>query len=412
VLTWVAVVHDVLAKLDELAVAGDQKAEQRMQAFRQAVLRGDLSASLDFKRKILELARDEFELFGTLAYKDLRRLQEDRNRCAHPAMIDDELDYQPPPELARCHVVNAVEHLLRQAPIRGKAALNRLQSDLDRTYFPESVESLADHLSHGPLANHARVCCDPNIDYLLKQALLETAPPGGTTFERLRAAQARREVVARCLRTVQAVAALHRPRALPILHGKLRSVLARVDDARLGEVLTLVANIDGSWEQLPSPQSERLKLYVERMPKSHLNPVMNYAWRIAALRNACDKRLARMRTEDWEAIAAIPNPPTEWIQQAVDAMCARGSFAAVNACTSFLEHCISMVTAEQIDLIFSAVRSNGQVSHSSGLRTILSALVKEARVDVRRARELVKEACNAASYEAEPWWTAEPANNG
>lgn len=44
VVTWVAVVHDVLAKLDELAHGGDANAQRRLDEFHRAVATADLKS--------------------------------------------------------------------------------------------------------------------------------------------------------------------------------------------------------------------------------------------------------------------------------------------------------------------------------------------------------------------------------
>jgi hypothetical protein len=80
VVIWVAVVHDLLAKFEQLALAGDKNAQARLDEFRRIVRAGDVRASLDFERSILDIARADFELLAPLAHVDLSRLRDDRHR--------------------------------------------------------------------------------------------------------------------------------------------------------------------------------------------------------------------------------------------------------------------------------------------------------------------------------------------
>jgi hypothetical protein len=117
VATWIALVYDIIHKLQELELAGDANATRILEKYEKIRKAGDLRGSLDFERTILDVAMKDFELISDIEYIDLARLQEDRNRCAHPAMNANEEIYQPSPELARSHLRNAIEHLLQRPPV-------------------------------------------------------------------------------------------------------------------------------------------------------------------------------------------------------------------------------------------------------------------------------------------------------
>ena len=84
--TWIAVSFDILDKLKELSLAGDKEAERQIESFDKARRIGDVANSLKFEREILAICRDKLELISPVEFIDLDRLQEDRNRCAHPSM--------------------------------------------------------------------------------------------------------------------------------------------------------------------------------------------------------------------------------------------------------------------------------------------------------------------------------------
>lgn len=151
VATWVAVCFDLIEKLRELALAGDAAAEKQTERLEKIRASDDVSAALAFERDLLKLARDQFEFFSPLEYVDLQRLQEDRNRCAHPSLVDETSPYRPSAELVRAHIVSAVDHVLRHPPAQGKFALDRLLTQIDSEYFPTKKQGALEALRVGPL---------------------------------------------------------------------------------------------------------------------------------------------------------------------------------------------------------------------------------------------------------------------
>ncbi len=145
--TWIAVVYDFVDKLRDLSIMGDVNAQHRLREFETICQSHDVAKSLVFERHILHMAKDEFELLSELEYDELSRLLNDRHKCAHPSMHDAMEPYRPTAEAARYHLCNAVDLFLQHPPAQGKAALDRLTSDLDRPFYPDSLADLETHLA-------------------------------------------------------------------------------------------------------------------------------------------------------------------------------------------------------------------------------------------------------------------------
>lgn len=79
VATWIAVVYDIIHKLQELELTGDANAARYLERYEKIRKVGDLRGSLEFEKNILEVAKDGFELISDIEYIDLVRLREDRN---------------------------------------------------------------------------------------------------------------------------------------------------------------------------------------------------------------------------------------------------------------------------------------------------------------------------------------------
>lgn len=140
VATWIAVCFDIIDKLRELSLSGDKAAEKMLEEIDKARASNDITRSLRFERELLDIARDQFELLSHLEHIDLDRLQQDRNRCAHPSLLADDQAFMPSAELARLHIRSAVTHLLQHPPVQGKYALERLVRDVGSEYFPDDVK--------------------------------------------------------------------------------------------------------------------------------------------------------------------------------------------------------------------------------------------------------------------------------
>lgn len=148
---WIAVCFDFIEKIRELALSGDKEAEKQVGELDITRRSGDVGRALKFERDILIIARDKFEFISHIEFIDLDRLQQDRNRCAHPSLTSDDQAYSPSAELARLHLHSAVTHFLQHPPAQGKYALSILQRDVDSDYFPTKQEDARVFFESGPL---------------------------------------------------------------------------------------------------------------------------------------------------------------------------------------------------------------------------------------------------------------------
>jgi len=145
VASWIAIVYDLLAKIKELALGGDAQAQQitdEVAGLQPGVERGNQAAIrriLEIERDIVETTNDKFGFFDGPQIIDLRRIQDDRNRCAHPTYQGTDQPYSPSAELARAHLVHAIRHVLAVPPVQGKAATAHIIRLVESNFFPIDV---------------------------------------------------------------------------------------------------------------------------------------------------------------------------------------------------------------------------------------------------------------------------------
>jgi hypothetical protein len=250
--TWIAIVFDVLAKYRELSDSGDAEAKRRLSDFEQARSKHDIDESLKFEKKLIDdLVGDPFELLSELEAIDIRRILQDRHRCAHPTMLTEDAPYQPASELARLHLWSAVSHLLSKAPLQGKVALDRLIEDVGRRYFPDDVDQAESWLRRSPFGR-ARSSLIRNFVIVAMKRILDEKT------ERVERAN-----------LITALAASQRIHPQPlheVLLEKTDSLLRENND--VGEVIWFIARMPSLWDYL----SEQTRDYCNRIVQDPPEP--------------------------------------------------------------------------------------------------------------------------------------------
>lgn len=125
---WIAVVHDTFSKARELAAQGEPAATTFVANLDAAIEHKSVPKMQAIERDLLDTAYTALQLITQHEFNVLKRIQDDRNLCAHPAFITEDELFQPAPDLVRSHLVHALQCLLVHAPLQGKSALNRIRS--------------------------------------------------------------------------------------------------------------------------------------------------------------------------------------------------------------------------------------------------------------------------------------------
>lgn len=235
VATWIAVVFDFLHKLRQLELAGDKNAQKHLREYEKLRRANDLPALLRFERQILEIAKNDFELLSQTEHDDLERLQSDRHRCAHPSMQSDTDPYRPNAELARYHLTSAVSCLLSQQPVQGKAALDRLWSEVRSEYFPTNTQQAVTAFETGPLRRARPSLVRSFVVDLVKVLIREehTDPQQDRLFSAL-----------------TAVYQMYTGEFESVLAKILPDIVAKVDDDEWPKIVAFLRRVPPSWSAI------------------------------------------------------------------------------------------------------------------------------------------------------------------
>lgn len=171
--TWVAVTYDIISKIRELS--------QQDGAARLFIERVDRAISLrvsnpveskkqlqGIEGELLQVAHGTFEFLTDHELRNMERLYDDRNLCAHPAFAGEDYLYQPSPELVRMHIVHAIVDLLQHPPVQGRSSLKSLKSDLLQPSFPMTQTTVSEFMEERYFKNIKSGLVNNVITVLLK----------------------------------------------------------------------------------------------------------------------------------------------------------------------------------------------------------------------------------------------------
>lgn len=172
---WVALVYDLIAKYRELSAIGDAAATAFLLSWDNATTSGDIPKLLVLEAGILEDATANTQVVNRIARSHLDRLREDRHLCAHPAFSAEAELFEPSPELVRLHLVNAVDLVLSQEPLQGKAIFDLYDVDVQSQGFPSTHGLILDYVEQRYLAR-VRTQNVRNFGSVLAKSLLKGVP--------------------------------------------------------------------------------------------------------------------------------------------------------------------------------------------------------------------------------------------
>lgn len=369
IMTWIAVVYDIIEKLREVALTGDAYATAKVNDFDQIQKDGDLEKSLAFERNILVEAKDSLDLITAQEKSDLERLQIDRNRSAHPNLIREGEAFAPSAEQARAHLRNAVEILLSRPPVQGKAALVIIHAEVDSSYFPIDENDAFTVLQSSPIARGKNNLIKDFVRGALSSCVKEELP------ER----KLRQRVAA-----FRAVQRLHPEVVSADLAAWFPAFLGKTKDVDYPRLLVLLERAPELEERIDEASSVRLRQFVENLPPSEEADVIPSVSTLNSLHGALATKL--------DAIAAAVDAikrfklicekfrsrgqaiPPSVLDHVVSQYEAAGSFDAANTLASeVITPSAKEFSKDQAKRIIAAYE-NGQVAGSFEFSTALSAI--------------------------------------
>ena len=355
--TWIAVTFDIIDKLKDLELTGDKEAKLHIGVFEKAVKNEDISALLKFEREILEIARDKLEFISHMEFIDLKRLQDDRNRCAHPSTTIDGEIFNPPAELARVHIRTAIESLLQHPPVQGKAALSILIGEVKSEYFPRALDKATIVFNNSPLNNARQSLVRNFIICLLKTTLKEH-----DDAYRYRAVYA-----------LNAVENMHRDMYSSTMKNVLSKQLKLLKDENLYKAFLILAKAPESWEYLEKDVKLKLETYIENLPIDKIQH-LEYIFNQNGLEKLLAKRIKSLTMAEIVETSFIKETPSLLNKRIIDFYIDSASYDQANEYAKPIIIYSKWFSKEQVEKTFKATKTNGQISDSHQCFDVLKSL--------------------------------------
>jgi hypothetical protein len=357
VATWVAVCYDIIDKLRELSISGDQAATQHIDTIERTRLSNDFMRAQSFERDILKLARDQFDLISPLEYIDLDRLHEDRNRCAHPSLISQDQGFNPSGELARLHIRSAVLHLLQHQPVQGKYALERLLREVRSEYFPDDPAKAVQALSSGPLKRPRDSLVRNFVIVLLKDVLTPTLEW-----------KARRRTFA----ALSAVKQLQHRIFETTLSERLPSLFRALTDDGLHWGIWVLTGFNGYWDALPHDVQLKIEAFVAELPEEHFIDVESILI-YAPLRQQAERPVRFASRKDIRDALFFELPPVV-ADRCITLYLESNSFAQANEWAPEMTMYAQSFSAAQQRRIIAGIRDNNQLLSANTVSSVIVEL--------------------------------------
>jgi len=375
VATWVAVCFDFIDKMSELALAGDKEAQLVVADLEKTRAAGDVARALKFEREFLTLARDKFELISPLEYIDLSRLQEDRNRCAHPSLVDEALAFNPSAELARLHITSAVSSMLEHPPAQGKYALERLCKEVESEYFPMSGDQAMTALGAGPLRKPRESLVRNFVVVLIKRIF-------DPTFDA--------RVRWRTSAALVAVRSLHPTYYSAAMSEKFSVLLRQVSDENLYRIFTVLLRVGDIWQFLAEDMRLRLNNYVAAMPRGDFRIYIDDALTVTELAGSAKVRIKRATRGDLAdtELLTITEPLTD---RFIDLYLASGSFNEANNWAKRMVSHAGEFSAQQVRRIIQEGGRSADINGSFGIASVINALRQSGKIPAEEFEQLLKD---------------------
>jgi hypothetical protein len=247
--TWNAVAFDYLYKLRQLELTGDGQAKDELQEFQDYSSLNNFRKLWEFETKIPQNAQEKYEFISLIEREDLKRLNDDRSRCAHPSILLSEEPFQPTPELARYHLRNAVMHLLQYPPVHGKVACDRILNTIKSAGFPEDTQQAISVLENSYLGR-ARKSLIRNVVIVLTKSLLQ---------EENSRSETRRKCAA-----LEAISALYFDQFQETISTNLSTIIESIADEKWHRVFNYLRRMQ-VWDTLNEGQKIKAKIFVQNI---------------------------------------------------------------------------------------------------------------------------------------------------
>lgn len=371
---WIAICYDVIDKVKELALSGDNQAEQLSKDIEKARINNDINTSLKIERELLITARDKFEFISHFEFIDLQRIQEDRNRCAHPSLATEEQIFSPSAELARLHIRTAVTHLLSHPPAQGKYALERILSEVDSEYFPTDAAKAKIAFENSPLKKPRQSLVRNLIIILLKKLLEDNLDW---------------KIKSQTAAALEAIKSMHFEWYDQTFKEKASSILETLKDSEFGKLYTILTRVNDIWDYFGEAFKQKCITYVKNLPKKEFEDIEFYL-AFKHTKSAAEYRVKVSKYNEYPEVFFFDTPKAvkeKFIESYLEAT----SFDSANAWGKLIINNAVDFSADEVIKIITNISKNSQIIGSFELPSLILKFRSISKIDDNVYNNYLKE---------------------
>ena len=384
VATWLAVVYDFIYKINVLHLEGETSVDKIVKTISDSQQEG--AAGIDASQRLEKsLISDSvtLELVSQVESTFLKRLQLDRHLCAHPSMQTLNEPFQASAELARVHLKSAVEYFLQNPPVQGKAALERVQADIDSEGFPNTMEGAINYFKTGRMS-HARPALVRNLVVTLTKSVL-LDPENGNRKARQYAA-------------LGAISVIYPESAEKGVSDSLTSTISRISDCDLHQVFAYVRFVPNSWTLMDEWVRIKLTTFVEEGELKAVTRSLLHASRIDLLADKAKERLSMVSPEEimeFEELQSIPENIEKIVERFIDSP----SYDSAKLNGRNLVRLREFLSLSQYQRIILSYAQNSQVNGCFQTVGYLDLILRASEKDKDELREICRSVYDSSNYQ-------------
>ena len=286
--------------------------------------------------------------------------------------------FNPPAELARVHIRNAVEYVLQYPPAQGKYALENLLSEVDSEYFPNTPEKALIALQKSPLLKARTSLVRNFIIVLLKKFIAD-----------IDVYKEQKKYVS----ALKATEMIHKEIYDDILSKKLSDLLRLLEDNQLDKIVSIIRPFPEIWTYIDDDVKQRIESYVENIPTRDII-WLEFFLGFKPLQLHSQKRFNKITQEELNILCF------GWINPRVGDLIIK-LFLSPNShklyhFTSIKWGEIILKTASdysfnQVQRIIEGINVNGQIKNSKEVRDIIYAFRHSKTINQGDFEKLLKE---------------------
>lgn len=365
--TWISVTFDIISKIRELANQGDPMAQDFINKLDQAIATKQIRQLQNIEEDLLKTATADFEFLSDQEQIDLTRLKEDRNLCAHPAFVDEEVLFDPEPERVRMHIVHVVKHLLQHQPIQGKSAIKRIVRDIKTTSFPPTLDTARGFLNSRYLDRAKKSLIENLIFLLLKAVLRGDLADLPLTYSR------------QMILTLQVISRRYPDIYEERMRTKLLTIVESLEEDCLPNVFRLLGADPRCWNWLDESTKIHMKAVAQLSLKSRIRNFVFEAIVVDDLKPIIVEGFKRISSElQIRIIESTPQP--EFADRAIALYSEAGSYRdAERLGESLILPMARCFSVSDIQKILKVAQENNQIYNASGTPAILDELCEKTK---------------------------------